>query len=142
MATYAITTDAGAALDAQFDVEKSAIVPDSRGGKKGKDAVNSDYSAALRQFLRRLATNKIGINGAWVDSSRVQHLPLSERAIFGADAGSVLPDDCFKSMTNRMQKVGRAASAWNAFVRTAIGSFIACSSWSKPTDRQKGAPQC
>ena len=99
MTTYAITTDAGDALDAQFDIEQSAIVLHSRGGTKGKDAVNSDYSVALRQILRRLANNKIGINGAWVDSSRVQHLPLSERAIFGADAECVNRFETMKLMS-------------------------------------------
>lgn len=111
MTTYAIATDDGNVLDAQFDIEQSSICLHSRGGTKGKDAVNSDYSAALRQIVRRLAHNGIVITGAWVDSSHVQHLPLSERAILSTDDSGLPPDDCVKLMTKRMQRVGRAPAA-------------------------------
>jgi 5-methylcytosine-specific restriction protein A len=111
MTAYALTTDDGNLLNAQFELEHSAIVLHSRGGTKGKNETNPDYSVVLRLILRRLAEKGIAINVAWVDSSRVQAIPLSDRMILGKDDLGASPDDLFKRMSARMQKVGRAKDA-------------------------------
>ena len=53
---YLVLDDDGAELDARFSIEGYDIVFHSRGGARGKDAVNSDYSKALLLLLQRLAT--------------------------------------------------------------------------------------
>lgn len=111
MAAYAIKNDENTDLNARFEIEGSAIVLYSRGGTKGKDAINPDYSETLRILLRRLADNDMLINGAWVDSSRAQNLPLAARKILGMDDWGAPPEELFKRMTSRMQKVGRSQDA-------------------------------
>jgi 5-methylcytosine-specific restriction protein A len=108
MTAYALTTDDGSLLNALFEIEHSAIVFYSRGGTKGKDSRNPDYSNALRLLLRRLSDRKMAILSGWVDSNRVQNLPLSAREILGEDDLGAPPDELFKRMTAKMQKVGRA----------------------------------
>lgn len=108
MAVYSIVTDDGSILNASLEIDRSAIILHSRGGTKGKNATNPDYSVALRLILSRTSDTGTAIKGAWVDSSRVQELPLSSREILGKDDLGASPDELFKRMSARMQKVGRA----------------------------------
>lgn len=111
MDAYAIRTDEGKDLDARFEIDRSEIILYSRGGSKGKNETNPDYAKTLRLLLRRLSDNSMTIRGAWVDSSRVQGLPLSERVILSEDDLGTPPEELFTRMATRMQKVGRAKDA-------------------------------
>jgi hypothetical protein len=111
MVAYAIRTDAGKDLNARFEIDRSEIILYSRGGSKGKNETNPDYAKTLRLLLHRLSDNSMTIRGAWVDSSRVQDLPLSERAILSEDDLGAPPEELFTRMATRMQKVGRAKDA-------------------------------
>lgn len=114
MGVYALAQDDGSLLNAKFEIERSAIILHSRGGTKGKHETNPDYSVTLRLLLRRLKGNHIVISDAWVDSTRVQDLPLSERAILGKNDLGASPEELFKRMSARMQKVGRAKDAMSS----------------------------
>lgn len=124
-----IADDQGVGLDATVEVDPGSVVFHSRGGAAGSpNARNRDYSTALRLVLGRLLDHQITIEGAWVDSSRVQHLPPGERKIL---SGTDLPasrDTLFKLMSRRMQAVGRAPGAGagrgnsNKRIRMAIAS--------------------
>jgi 5-methylcytosine-specific restriction protein A len=111
MPTYTLTTDEGGSLSAQFEIERSAIVLHSRGGSKGKNETNPDYSVALRLILRRMSESGMTIKAAWVDSTRVQELPISARMILDEDDVGFAPEELFKRMSARMQKVGRVKDA-------------------------------
>lgn len=111
MATYALRTDEGKDLNARFEIVRSEIILYSRGGSKGKNETNPDYAKTLRLLLRRLSDNSMAIRGAWVDSSRVQGLPLSERVILSEDDLGAPPEELFTRMATRMQKVGRATDS-------------------------------
>lgn len=111
MKVYVLTTDEGDLLHAQFEIERSSIILHSRGGSKGKNETNPDYSVALRLLLRRLAEKKMMITDAWVDSTRVQDLPISERVILGKDDLGASPGELFKRMSARMQRVGKQKDA-------------------------------
>jgi hypothetical protein len=111
MVTVFATTDSdGIEFDACFEVIDSGFILHSRGGNKGPSAINPDYSKALRALLQRLADNSLTIDRAWVDSSRVQHLPLYEREILGSNDRGASPEEIFKRMTKRMQLIGKSST--------------------------------
>jgi hypothetical protein len=89
MVANAISTDEGKDLNAGFKIDRSAIILYSRGDRRvrtkqipttrrgPRDHLHSRLHP-LRLLLRRLSDNRLTIRGTWVDSSRVQGLPLSE----------------------------------------------------------------
>ena len=102
----------GHGLDATLEVEPGTIILHSRGGAVGSPNVrNRDYSTALRIILGRLLENHFEIAGAWVDSSRVQILPLEEREILTHSDFPATSDTLFTLMSRRMQAVGRSPDA-------------------------------
>ncbi|WP_353472345.1 hypothetical protein PVT71_13705 [Salipiger sp. H15] len=104
-----ISDDHGLGLDATVEVEPGIIILHSRGGAIGSsNARNRDYSVGLRLILKRILTSHIQIVGAWVDSSRVQILPLTERAILHPSDLPENPDNLFTLVSRRMQAVGRS----------------------------------
>jgi hypothetical protein len=111
MPKFRLQADDGSLLNAQFQIGEGQIILHSRGGTKGKNETNPDYSVALRLLLKRLWEAQIGITGAWVDSSRVQNLDMSERAILSEGDQGAPPEELFKRMAARMQRVGRAKGA-------------------------------
>lgn len=107
MIAYTLAADDGKRFDSKFEIDSSGIVLHSRGGTKGKDAINPDYSKVLRTLLRRLGDHKLLIAGAWVVSHRVQNLAASDREILANTDADHPPEELFRIMTSRMQKVGR-----------------------------------
>lgn len=105
---FQVIADDSSPLDAHFQVEDTNVIFHSRGGSKTKNPVNSDYSTGLRLLLRRLAATKLVIEAAWVDSSRVQSIPLAERMILGPKDFKASPEEAFTMMTSRMKSIGRA----------------------------------
>ena len=109
---FVITDGEGLALDATVEVEPGAIILHSRGGAAGSpNARNRDYSTGLRLILGRLFERNIEIEGAWVDSSRVQNLPLGQREILSRDDLPATSEELFTRMSRRMQAVGRSPDA-------------------------------
>jgi hypothetical protein len=109
---FLVDAEDGAPLDACVELEVSAIVLQSRGGTKGLDGTrNQDYSRALRLILSRLHGGRRSIVGAWVDSSRVQSLALSERQILSETDLPVDPAKAFSMMGRRMESVGQTPNA-------------------------------
>ena len=109
---FVVTDDEGLPLDATVEVGHGAIILHSRGGAIGSpNARNRDYSTGLRLILRRLLHRSIEIDGAWVDSSRVQQLPLERRQILSRDDLPATSDELFTRMSRRMQAVGRSPDA-------------------------------
>ncbi|RUV30114.1 MULTISPECIES: hypothetical protein [unclassified Mesorhizobium] len=104
--------DTGEPLDAHVDVEGAELVFHSRGGKRGAPgARNLDYGPALRILLKRIARSGHVVEGAWIDSDEVRHLPRDQRSILnGTDLDSG-PRDQFKVLSSRMQAFGRPAGA-------------------------------
>lgn len=103
----------GFPLDSHFHVDGDAIVFHSRGGTMGAgNATNTQYPQALRLILSRLKEAGIGLAGIWVDSSRVQHLPLEERIVVSAaEAAGLDSQGIFALASKRMQAVGSTAKA-------------------------------
>ena len=100
---YQMLADDGAPLDAHFEIEGNTIIFHSRGGTKGKNARNVDYSRGLRLLLQRLAAAGHPVKRAWVDSSRVQAIPLSDRMVLDEEDAAASPVE----QVSRMQAVGR-----------------------------------
>ena len=95
--------------DALFDLETGAITLHSRGGTKGKgNARNTEYGPALREILRRMLSAGIEITDAYVDSSQVQSLPISERRIVVQGAVAEDPGELFTLMSRRMEQVDQS----------------------------------
>jgi hypothetical protein len=106
--THQVLGDDGQSMDAHAEVDPLGITFHSRGGSSNKGSVqNADYGPALRLLLRRLAAAEIPLEGAWVDSSRVQAIPIADRTILSNQEldrdGSV----AFTLMSNRMKDVGQ-----------------------------------
>lgn len=104
---FRIVDDGDSPLDARLEIVDEELVLHSRSGNSGGESRNPDYALALRLLLKRLQAAKLRIEAAWVDSSRVQSLPLSERLIFGAGDADVSPEESFTLMTTRMRLVGQ-----------------------------------
>jgi hypothetical protein len=90
---YVVCDANGQPLDARFDIQGADVILHSRGGAKGKDAVNADYSKGLLLLLNRLAAADVALIGAWVDSKTVQSVPLQDRAILNQNEGTASPDE-------------------------------------------------
>ncbi len=86
---YQIINEAGQGLDAHFDLDGNEIIVHSRGGVKPA-ATNTDYGKGLRLILSRIHDAGLRVTDAWVDSSTVQHLSITERRIIDVDR---IPDD-------------------------------------------------
>lgn len=106
---FVITGDNGEELDANVLIEAAALTMLSRGGTTGTpSAQNTDYSIALRLVLQRLRKFGRQITGAWVDSTKVQTMPLSDRQILFAEDLGANPATVFSLLGKRMERVGKA----------------------------------
>jgi 5-methylcytosine-specific restriction protein A len=95
-------------MDAHAEIDSSGITFHSRGGSAGRGtARNADYGPALRLLLRRLAAAAIPIERAWVDSSRVQAIPIADRTILLGQELDPDGSEAFALMSNRMREVGQ-----------------------------------
>lgn len=117
----------GLPLDAHFSVEDRAgqtvIVFESRGG--GRDTAisrNQDYNPGLELLLARLGRAGATLLDAYVDSARVQSLPLDARRLLTGD----LPLDLANAEANELRlkltrdqrPIGRVPGAQGAGNRT------------------------
>lgn len=106
---FIILGDDGTNLDANVLIEPTAGTMLSRGGTAGaSSSQNQDYSLALRHVLQRLARYGRKITGAWVDSTKVQTMPLADRQILFNDDMDKDPAALFSLMGKRMERVGKA----------------------------------
>jgi len=98
---FSLSGSLGAPLAATVEVEPASIVLHSRGGTKGAvGSRNQDYAEGLRLVLQRLIDHRLQIVGAWVDSSRVQHLSLQDRRIlFSNDLPATASDGRSRNCT-------------------------------------------
>ncbi len=106
--SYQVLSEDGLPLDAHFDVEGETIIFHSRGGTKGKSARNVDYARGLRLLLQRLVEAGHPVQRAWVDSNRVQSIPIADRTILTREETASTPDKLVSLMASRMQNVGRS----------------------------------
>lgn len=106
--TYEVIDDSGVAMDAHFELDGPDIVFHSRGGSKANgDALNSDYNRALRILLSRIAASQLQIEGAWLDSSRVQNIPLDQRVLLTPSDPRTGAEELAALLANRMKNIGR-----------------------------------
>jgi hypothetical protein len=109
--TYQVLADNGKPLDAHFDLDTDTIIFHSRGGSKKRGARNTDYSTALRLLLQRLHDANRTVENAWVDSSPVQGMPISDRLILRKEENRDGPYAMVSRMGNRMQRIGRSPNS-------------------------------
>jgi hypothetical protein len=97
-------------MDAHAEIDSLGITFHSRGGSAERGtARNAAYGPALRLLLRRLASAAIPIEKAWVDSSRVQGMPIADRTILLGEELDPDGSGAFTLMSNRMREVGQGA---------------------------------
>lgn len=106
----------GNVFDARVDIEANAVVLHSRSGTSR----NRDYRPALETILARLAENGVRPD-VYLDSNRVDHLPLSQRRIMsGAQLTGTVAEQFAQII--RAMNAGRASNgAWSK-VRLIAGS--------------------
>ncbi len=106
---FRIADDRGQPLDANVELEPSAIVMLSRGGTAGSgNSQNQDYPTALRLILQRLRSSGREITGAWVDSGPARALPPAERQIYFPEDASADAKALFSLFGRRMERVAKA----------------------------------
>ncbi|EPM43393.1 restriction endonuclease-like protein [Pseudomonas syringae pv. actinidiae ICMP 19073] len=111
---FQISSDDGNPIDAHFGIEWDEVVFHSRGGTKGKGAINSEYALGLSVLLARLKRASFAVERVWVDSSRVQGIPISQRTILASEEGQVPVDQVVKVLSGRMKAIGRSSSvSWS-----------------------------
>lgn len=81
-----INDDSGRSLRSELDVEATEdgfdIVLHSNGGaSRGAPRQNPDYIEALETLFARLRSLNASLDGIWVDSKVVAHLPVEQRAV-------------------------------------------------------------
>ncbi|MNR94500.1 hypothetical protein D3C72_255850 [compost metagenome] len=102
--SFQVIADSGESMDAHLDIEGDEFIFHSRGGIKGRaSARNIDYGPALRLVLSRIRAAGARVEGAWLDTEEVRHLPLEARVILERDEFLARPDEQFRLMTGRMQ---------------------------------------
>ena len=100
--------DFGAPMDAHFEVQGGQIILHSRGGTIGTpQAQNTEYAQALRNLLVRIQKFDLNLVDVWLNSSRVQNLPLEERSIFYPKDSELSPGKLFTKLSKRMAVTGR-----------------------------------
>ena len=105
-------TDSGKKMNAHFDVHDGHLILCSRGGAKGTSTEqNTDYSPALLLLLQRIEKSELDIDGIWVDSNRVQKLPLKERLIFHDEDLECSPYELRSKLFGRIPEVGRSSKS-------------------------------
>lgn len=105
---YQVLDDDQRPMDAHAEIDSSGITFHSRGGSAGRgDAQNTEYGPALRLLLRRLAKAAVPLERVWVDSSRVQALPIDDRTILLGQELDADGSEAFTLMSNRMRGVGQ-----------------------------------
>lgn len=105
---FRITDENGSLLDATVELEPGAITMLSRGGgKDSPNAQNLDYAVALRILLKRLIESGRTIEGVWVDSTRVQSMPLDARRILSPGDLPADAETIFSLLGKRMERVGK-----------------------------------
>lgn len=111
-----IRNNNGSAFDARVDIEGNAVVLHSRSGTSR----NRDYRPALEMILARLAESGVKPD-VYLDSNRVDHLPLSQRRILrGAQLTGTVAEQFAQIV--RAMNAGRASNgAWSK-VRLIAGS--------------------
>ena len=108
MTLYQFHSDSGTPLDAHFEIENGELILHSRSGTIGTaNARNTKYGPALRILLARIEQSNLKLVGVWVDSSRVQSLPMEERQIFSSEDTKITPTELFTKLSNKMGTVGR-----------------------------------
>ena len=106
---YQLISDGDIPIDAHLELDGNDIVFHSRGGKRGApNQRNSDYGSGLRLLLQRLAVAKISVDRAWVDSDRVQNVPIEHREILGEADRNLSPEQCFTLLSSKMKSVGQS----------------------------------
>ncbi|WP_460418756.1 HNH endonuclease [Pseudomonas sp. microsymbiont 2] len=103
--------DDGKRVDAHYEIDGESIIFHSRGGTKGKGAINTEYSRGLAVLLKTLESHAIGIKQIWVDSSQVQSLSIEDRTIFGSSDEYFSAHEALRLMALRMKTIGRPSSA-------------------------------
>ncbi len=106
-----ICDNEGLPLDAAIEIEANSVVLQSRGGTKGSpSASNTDYSDGLRFLLERFGQMRSYFVEAFVDSSRVQKLPVDERMVLTQDDMHKPSKELFTLVSKRMQSVGKPSN--------------------------------
>ena len=111
VAAYQFFDDSGGPIDSRFEVQTGELILQSRGGASGTPhARNTQYNKALRMLLDRISRSELTLLGAWVDSSRVQELPLEQRQILFPQDRNAPPGNLFTMLSRRMAQVGQDPS--------------------------------
>ncbi len=105
-------------LDASFEVgEKDQgfeLIIGSRGGARGHSerARNSDYALAMELFLRRMAEQRLVLDGVQVVSGVAMKLPVHERSVELDDFRLPLQLSETVDVTSVRHSIGRASAAF------------------------------
>lgn len=95
-------------MDAHVEIQGNDVRLFSRSGKKGTPtARNADYAPGLRALLEQLNAAGVSVVEAFVDSGRVQTMPLTDRRILSAEDAGISPGEQFMRLSQRMRRIGR-----------------------------------
>lgn len=109
MAVFQFRNAGGQPMDAHYEFSHERhLLMHSRGGTIGaKNARNTEYGQALRILLERTRQSNLELQKVWVDSQRVQKLPLSARRIYTEEDAHLAPGKLYSRLSRRMAQVGR-----------------------------------
>ena len=103
--------DTSEPMDAHYETpSQGVLILHSRSGTKGKPrARNTEYGPAFRLLLKRIRQSNLNLDGIWIDSARVQDIPLEERRIFPKtdNDAKLAPKKLFTELSSRMAEFGQ-----------------------------------
>lgn len=73
------------------------------------NARNVDYAPGLRALLEQLNAASVKVIEAYVDSGRVQTMPLDDRRILSVEDVGIEPTEQLIRLSQRMRRVGRTS---------------------------------
>ncbi len=99
------------------------IVLHSNGGaSRGQPAQNPDYISALETILTRLRSLNAQIEGIWVDSKAVKHLPLEDRQVRPGDHNLPIKLSEIKAIRSFRLEIRRSVSRVGGTRTNSIGT--------------------
>ena len=92
--------EAGAAIDARFEVQANELVLHSR---------SADFTPALRLALDRIAHSPLVLDAAWLDGIATRELPIEQRRFSFSPDESASPERLITELSKRVTSAERSS---------------------------------
>jgi len=105
---YQVIDDNDDPLNAHLSIDSNGIDFNARGGTKNKSGEsNTDYKQGLSLIIERLKKHNIELKRIWVNSNRVQNIPISSRTVLSGEESKLTSEEIVSLIGHRSMSVGQ-----------------------------------